>query len=77
MARTTVAALLERLEALEAEVEELRSHVHSTPTVQLVAQVSPPRPVSQPLDVLGMSYDASSYWAYYYEDDTWGATAYL
>ena len=53
MARVTVAELLERVEAMQEEIDGLRAHVDaqaSQPGVQYVRELKPQGPISAPID---------------------------
>ena len=73
MSRPTVAQLLERIEALEVEVAALRGQ-----QVQLVREVLPPKPISEPLDFQQLAINYGEAFAAYSEaGDVWGASTYL
>lgn len=79
MARTTVAELLERIEALEAEVEALR---HPEPPVSFVvtreSHGAPALPTA--LNFREMADDQGLSYAYpdpYWDPEYWGANRYL
>lgn len=76
MARITVAQLLERIEALEAEIAALKEQ--QVTAVQYVAEVRPPKPVSGPIDfnvLLHQTFEPYSHWVE--SEEEWGPHRYL
>ena len=77
MAKVTKKHLLERIEALEAEVEALRT---AEQPVQLVREVKAPEPLSQPLDVHMLWYNdhvVPGSYPYNPDSESWGINTYL
>ena len=76
MARTTVASLLARIEALEEEVAMLRLQAPDSPISFVVSLESKPAPLPGPISFTEMA--ESQGLAYAYSDpEWWGANAYL
>lgn len=81
----TKAALAERVEALEKELEELREFINESCIneeaalpIQFVRELSAPKQFSTPLDFMRMNQD--QVWDYSHYDeyaDCWGANRYL
>lgn len=77
MSRVTVAQLVERLEAMQAEIDALRAQVEA-PSIQYVRELSPPAPISQPLDVHELAAHVNWQHSHYDEDgDVYGPNLYL
>lgn len=76
MARMTNAQLLERIEALEAEVEALKE-AHVPSPVQLVYELKPPQPVSAPIDFTTITTDVTWLHSHYDESTGWKFHGYL
>lgn len=79
MARATVSELLERIEAMQDEIDGLRAHIDSqaaAPSVQYVRELKPLGPVSDPLDFVAMATEQGLAYAYS-EPEWWGTNRYL
>jgi hypothetical protein len=80
MARTTVAELQERIDAMQEEIDSLRAHIdaQAAHAVQYVYELKKPEPVSTPLNFRALSDDQATQYAHYSEyGDVWGANVYL
>ena len=80
MARVTIADLLERIDAMQEEIDSLRAHIDASltaPALQYVREIKPPNPISSPLDFMAMAGQASFLYSHYSEEDDWGANKYL
>jgi len=76
MARLTVADLLERIEALEAEVASLKSAPADPPVSFVVSVEAKPSPLPGAIDFTEMA--ESQGFSYAYSDpEWWGANRYL
>lgn len=78
MPRVTVRELQEEIEELRKELQEIRDIVAGVNTVQLVREVRPQDPISEPLNFDTMSRTLSADYAHYSEgDEFWGSNKYL
>lgn len=74
MARVTNAELLERIEALEAELALIKED--KNPTVQYVRELRAPEPLPGRIDFLEMAEDQGLSYAYS-DPNWWGTNRYL
>ena len=76
MARLTVADLLERIEALEAEVEALKAAPTESPVSFVVSIDAKPSPLPGSIDFTEMAETQGFSYAYS-DPEWWGANRYL
>ena len=73
--------IVERLDAMQEEIDSLRAHIDeqaAATTVTYVRELHRPPAVSEPLDVIGLAAEVCAQYVHYGEFiDDWGINKYL
>lgn len=67
MPRVTIAQLVERIDAMQVEIDELRAAA-DVPSIQYVRELTPPKPISESLNVHALARGVFVDYSFYDED---------